>query len=205
MFYTETPDLAKLRFGDVVVGGKFLASLHLAENANFKIDIGYEECNVVLTPCCSIRDGIIALSPLVKVLSVFFNTPFFKEDLLNINKISPPERHFSPEILEARADKELIRQKSPEYPCSDFFIYAPDNNGLLKEYNLSDKRLTQPIGNIRYYMIDFKNTYQSRVKNITGATNVLLQTKKLELSIESRKDLLDKIKAFYRQPKEDFE
>ena len=69
---------------------------------------------------------------------------------------------------------------------------------------MTDKKL-KSIDNISHYMIDFKNMYRISVENIKSPNNILLNSKILELSIEARKSLIEKLKAFYRLAAEDLE
>ena len=74
MFYCEGLNSKELRFGDVIEG-QYLYSLCLNDKSsinNFNLKVERCSYNVVLTPCCSIRDNNIIVSPLINILPKFY-------------------------------------------------------------------------------------------------------------------------------------
>lgn len=85
------------------------------------------------------------------------------------------------------------------YAFLDLFIY--ERHVLLPEYTVHRKE-----GNVttRYHMIDFKNSYKIDCDRINSPEDAPLNKKVLQLSIESRSELREKITKYYsRIPKED--
>ncbi len=158
---------------------------------------------MVLSPCCSIGKKVICLTPLIEVCKAFFNNPYFAEDLTRINREMKPRQSVSPHTWDGLAPEE--KQKSLAagslYALYDIFIY--EQNDLFQKYTVHGRE-----GNIKssYYMIDFKNTHKVNCETINTAKDAPLSSKCLQLSIQTRKELRDKISYYYaRVPKEDIE
>lgn len=202
MFYQEEVDDA-LRFGDVLKG-YILAASNIEEpslSKSYKIDINVPAYCVVLSPCCSIGDETISLSPLIELRGSFFDNPYLAEDLTRINRKMGPQQSVSPQVWENFPPEE--KQKRLEvgnaYAFVELFIY--EKNDLFPKYTLHRRN-----GNIEtnYYMIDFRNTYKLSCEKIKTPENAPLDSKCLQLSIQTRSELRDKIADYYaRVPKED--
>ena len=207
MFYTDKVN-NELRFGDVLSWG-ILAAPHVEykpsnplEN-NFKLDVNFPEFSVVITPCCSIDDKTICLTPLIRVMYNFFDNPYFAEDLTRINRKMKPENTVKPEIWERfpqeQKDKRLL--EGSQYGLLEFFIY--EENELLPLYSLKRKGNADTI-KTNYYMIDFRNVYKLTSKNFRAPKGALLQSKILELTPQTREELRRKVGNYYiRIPNED--
>ncbi len=208
MFYCKKFNPKELRFGDVIVG-QHLYSLDLNDKSSvkdFKLKVNLHKYDVVLTPCCSIRDNNIIVTPLIPIQTKFFLNPFFEEDLLRINKINKPHNYIPPQEWERKSDEEKneISAREECYTLTDLFIY--DRNDLfdsypLVKYNPQTNEKTKIYTN--YYMIDFKNVYNIKLDTNNKSDNYLTKSKVLELSRETRIDLNHKLKAFYRIAEED--
>ena len=208
MFYVEKTD-NYLRFGDVV-RGYILPNTTIkepilsfkSESHNYTIDVEMPY-SVVLTPCCSIGESMISLTPLIKVRSNFFNNPYFAEDLTRINRLMKPQQSLSPDELEKFSPEEKQRslEKKINYALLNYFIY--EENEIFKKYPLRKRE-------IRYYMINFKNIYTmkcamiKRPKELKPEDAPIIESKVLQLSIQARSELRDKIAYYYsRIPEED--
>ncbi|MBL7135470.1 MAG: hypothetical protein ISS81_02615 [Candidatus Marinimicrobia bacterium] len=209
MFYQKEMDKV-LRFGDVVRGyistnptiREPILSSKL-ESYNYKIDIGMPKYSVVLTPCCSIEEGMISLTTLIKVRSDFFKNQYFAEDLTRINRIMEPQLAHSPDKWERFTLEEQQRYLAERinYALLNLFIY--EENEIFKKYTLRKRE-------IRYYMIDYKNIYTIKCAMIKRPEKVkpedapIIESKVLQLSIRARSELRDKFAYYYsRPPKED--
>lgn len=202
MFYEKEMDEA-LRFGDVLKGFILAASNIEEPNSRegFAIDVDLPLYCVVLSPCCSIGHKKISLTPLIKVRRSFFDNPYFEEDLTRINRKMEPQQAVAPYIWDKFPPEE--KQKRLEeglgYPFLELFIY--EKHDLFTEYLLHGRK-----GNIvtKYYMIDFTNIQKVNCDKIITPENAPLETKCLQLSVQSRSELRDKISYYYsRVPKED--
>ncbi|MEI8390043.1 MAG: hypothetical protein WCG23_09180 [bacterium] len=209
MFYNDTPDISKLRFGDIVKGN-YLTSLFYSSKCNtdiFKLEVNIAEYNVILTPCCSIQTkedlGNIIITPLIQIKPSFYSNPYFAENMLNINKIISPQNQVPPEAWEKMPEEEKQKrlEEGSTYAFKEYFIYAPHD--YYSKYYLDSR--SGKIVDINYYMIDFRNAFNIKVEKIKSPENILLKSKVLELSIDSRKELNDKLQAFYRIPDEDLD
>jgi len=202
MFYQLEMDNT-LRFGDIL-GGFILSAPNIAEPAscqNYKIEITTPTYCVVLSPCCSIGNKVISLSPLIKLLGSFFNNPFFVEDLTRINREMEPKQAVSPSVWEQLPPEEKQKRLNEKrgYALTGFFVYG--KHDLLPKYPINRKQ-----GNIEtnYYMIDFKNIHKINCDKINSAKDAPLKTKLLQLSISARSELREKLSYFYaRVPAED--
>ncbi len=207
-FYQESHDEA-LRFGDVLKGYVTITPLisepyKASEKApSYEIKVSYPEFVVILSPCCAIKDSIICLAPLTSIQKTFFKNPFFREDLTRINRLIQPQQVYSPEDWDKLSSlkKDEILSGSPSYSFLNNFIY--DENPLLPEYSITVRGLEY---NIRYYMIDFRSIYSLKCSKITSPKAAPRETKCLQLSIQSRKELREKMAYFFGRPaKEDIE
>lgn len=114
MFYENHPHQA-LRFGDIVSGLVLNAASVDNPNAEFKkdyhIEVYHPDFAVILSPCCSIGDKTIALTPLLPVLPQWLKNPYFREDLTRINRPMKPEQSVSPEDwarMNAEENKDVL-------------------------------------------------------------------------------------------------
>ena len=205
-FYQDAID-PSFRFGDVLKG--FVSSTpNLPEpplasnNMDYSIKISMPSYCAIISPCCSISDQVISLSPLMPVRNTFFDNPYFEEDLTRINRLVPPDRSVPPiawqKMLEEEKQKRL--NKGMSYTFIDLFIYK--EHEIFPEYKVHRRKASTIL--TRYYMIDFRNTFKVNCSKIKKPNVVPLKTKCLQLTIEARKELRDKISYYYGRPaKED--
>lgn len=206
MFYQEEVDQA-LRFGDVL-RGYISATPNIKEplikepiwpalNEGYNIDISLPTFTAVLSPCCSIREKTIALSPLMKLRSDFFKNPYFAEDFTRINRKMDPQKTVPPDKWEEFSQEEKQRhvKEGETYALLSLFIY--EKHDLFPKYTLRGHE-------INYYMVDFRNTYKLNCEKIITPQESPLDSKCLQLSTEARSELQDKIAFYYtRIPVED--
>lgn len=203
MFYKEVND-DELRLGDVLEG-YVLASITIKKPkpVEYKIDVKTPDYCAILTPCCSIENGEIVLSPLIPILNDFFNNTYFAEDFTRINRKMEPQQKFSVEEwnhFSTQKRLEIESKGKQQYSNVNYFIY--DRHELLKPYPLKKQ-------NINYYMIDFKRTHRlkcsmiKRKEKMQSTDAPILQSKLLQLSDRSRDDLRDKLSYFYWRKGED--
>ena len=169
MFYTTTPDEA-LRFGDIVHG--FALSWanvdkppHTQAPYACEVDVSRPLYASVLSPCCSIGDGVIALSPLVEVPARLLGNPFFSDDLTRVNSRVKPEQSVSPEAWQKLGIEEKERRfaRGPSYTFVHFFVYAPHD--LLKEYSVATADRPITLG---HYLVDFRRIAAVLCKQVNG-------------------------------------
>jgi hypothetical protein len=208
LFYQDTLDEA-LRFGDVLKG--YVATTPLIpspyksneKDSGYEIRVSYPEFVVVLSPCCSIKDNLICLAPLTIIQTTLFKNPFFREDLTRLNRRNNPQDAYSPEDWERLSpkDKDEILIKGPSYSFLSFFVY--DEHLIFPNYSI---KIRGNEFDIRYYMIDFRTIYSLKCPKITSPEDAPRDTKCLQLSIQSRKELREKIVHFFgRTAQEDVE
>lgn len=203
MFYQEKMDKA-LRFGDVLKG-YVLAASSIEEpilNKDYKIDINLPALCVVLSPCCSIGEKTISLSPLIELRGSFFDNPYIAEDLIRINRKMEPQQSVSPQVWEERfSPEEKQRRVEVGYAYAFVELFVYEKNDLFPKYTIHRRQ-----GNIEtnYYMIDFRNSHKVSCEKIITPENAPLESKVLQLSIRTRSELREKIADYYaRIPKED--
>lgn len=206
MFYEKEMDKA-LRFGDVLRGyisttpnikEPMLATL----NESYNININMPVFSVVISPCCSIGDKLISLTPLIELRNTFFNNPYFSDDLTRMNRKMEPEQAVPPHVWNGLPFEEKQRrlEEGYEYSLLELFIY--EQNDLFPKYTIHMRQAENIETN--YYMIDFRNTYKLNCEKIITPENSPLKSKCLQLSIQARSELRDKIAYYYaRIPKED--
>lgn len=208
MFY-EPPGSTDpfLRLGDVVEGyvspstkieEPFL-SLERKVYHNYNINIEVPTCSVVLTPCCSIEDQMISLTPLIQLKSDFLKNDYYVEDFTRINRVMVPKLAFPPAEWEKLpvGEKHEIESRGNSYALLSFFVYEP--NELFNSYELRKKQ-------VKHYMIDFRNiqtlkcplikTKEQREKS--GKEELpILKSKRFQLSVSTRKELRDKLSNYF--------
>jgi len=204
-FYAKTPDPI-FRFGDVLKGFVALSpnidEPLTPEKNDYSIQVSMPKYIAVVSPCCSIKDQVISLAPLIKVRNAFFNNPYFAEDLTRINRLVSAENSYPPEAWE-NMEPEIKEEKlcdKEAYTFLEIFIYK--EHEIFPEYTIHRKK----VENIttQYYMIDFRHSCRVNCAKITKPENGPIKTKCLQLTIDARTDLREKIKHFYgRVPKED--
>jgi len=204
MFYQVPPEKA-LRFGDIVQG-YVLASPDIVDpikNAEFTIDINTCDLCVVLTPCCSIKDQVINLVPLKKVPKDHYKTPYLAVDMTRINKIMTQFEAMKVSRVELLTAEELKEAKESikTYHWKNEFVY--EGNEYFKEYNVDlPDGTSKPVN---YYMINFKDIHKIKCKFIQSPEIFPAGSRLMQLSVDTRRDLMDKLYAYYRIPDEDME
>ena len=204
-FYSDKPS-RQLRFGDVVQGYIFVdltikkpKLVSDKSHSDYNIQVSYPQYCVVLTPCCSIEKKCISICPLEQIKSNFLKNNYFKNDLTRINLRMKPENAFTDEgwNKKGKTEQANLMSESPKFALLQNFIYAP--NDLFETYNLRTCE-------IKHYMIDFKNAIKIKCELIDRKTPThtdILSSKVAELSIETRRELIEKLTNFYRVPDED--
>ncbi|MCX6826826.1 MAG: hypothetical protein NTV06_06145 [candidate division Zixibacteria bacterium] len=201
MFYLDKLD-KEYRFGDIIRGFA-LAEATIESppnNRKFCVDITSPEFCVILTPCCSIGDKVIALTPLDHVKNSFFSNPYFAGDLTNINRRMLPEEAFPPagwEKLNPEDRRKRVEEGST-HACLEYFIFA--DHELLPKY-IVDRRDGKIETN--HYMIDFRKIYRVNCSKIINAKNAPSELKVLQLTIGTRSELRDKMAFYFSRPAEE--
>lgn len=205
MFYITEVDKA-LRFGDVISG--FISSIPDMKEPNlehkhpeYNIELSMPEFSVILSPCCSIGEATITLAPLVSVMKSFYKNPYFSEDLTRLNRQVEPEKAFDPITWEnfSEEEKKLKSNEGVSFVFLDYFIYG--EHEYLPRYPLKLKKIEFDTG---FYMIDFRKSYRVHCSKIQSAEQSPYESKILQLSVDTRKQLRNKISSYYlRAPKED--
>jgi hypothetical protein len=201
VFYLETNDAA-LRFGDILRG--YVATipkikepnLHTAGvSAGCDIIVSYFDFVVVMSPCCSIKEKIICLAPLIKLEATLFRNPFLRDDPTKINLKMNPQQCWIPEqwekLPENKKQEEL--SKGLSYAFLSFFIY--NQHQILPRYSGHIKEIQFETG---CYMIDFRMIYSLNCEKIINPKQAPLESKCLQLSIQTRSELRDKIDEFVK-------
>jgi hypothetical protein len=206
MFYQDGFDQA-MRFGDIVKG-YILTNAMLeqpcweAQPDYYTINISAPQFSAIMTPCCSIEDKTIVLTPLIQVYPTFFDNPYLVEDLTRANRIMSLQQAVPPYVWE-QLDEEEKRRRLAEgitYAFPNLFMY--ERHDSLPEYTVHRKRGNDVVTN--YYMINFKNLYKVHCEKIRSPTDSPLESKYLQLSVETRAELRIKLARYYsRVPQED--
>ena len=219
MFFVSAENSSPfLRLGDVVRG--YIPAISKMKepmidnfvDSNVDVQLQIPKLMVVLTPCCSIKEKRISLTPIIHARKSLYENPHFRNDLTIINRKMEPEKTLSPEKWAALTIEErtLKLEKGIVYTLEHLFIYEK-SLPWLPEYPLRLKGGERISG--EYYEFDFRNATKVECEfiihpdenNFTEESRQkVLCTKILELSKENRKDLRDKLADYYgRPPKED--
>lgn len=205
MFYAESTSKA-LRFGDVL-RGYFSTTPIIEEPAleepfkQYNIDVSLSKFSVVMDPCCQIGNKAISLIPLMSIYGSFFDNPYLEEDLTNVNRKMKPQQSIPPHAWE-----QLPQEKKQErlavgivYAFVNLFVY--EENDRLPPYNVPRREGDKSTS---YYMISFRDIHKLCCDKIVTPEDSPLKSKVLELSVETRQELRQKVAAYYATPpKED--
>ncbi|MBN1508459.1 MAG: hypothetical protein JW955_16540 [Sedimentisphaerales bacterium] len=204
MFYESEPEDV-LRFGDVVRGYVLstprIDSPGISPPVRYRVEVHSPMFAVIMSPCCSIGDGTLAISPLIEVLPGFFKNPYFVYDLTNINRRMSPDKAVAPDIWGGLPESERQGRLSAgdAYALVEYFIYAPHD--FLPKYTVNRKGGPIQTG---YYMLDFRRIYRIECDKVANAKQAPLEPRLLQISIETRGELRDKLAWYFgRTPKED--
>lgn len=205
MFYAKEMSKA-LRFGDVL-RGYLLATPVVKEPAlkehikTCNIDVNFPTFVVVMDPCCQIGHKAISLTPLLPIRVSFLENPYLAEDLTRINRKMEPEQAVPPHVWKRMPEEEKAKRLAEGLGYAFVSLFVYEKHDLLPRYTLHRKG-----GRIEtnYYMIDFRNTYKLCCDKIKSPEDAPLESKVLELSVETRQELRNKVAAYYaRVPPED--
>jgi hypothetical protein len=189
------------RFGDVVKGfaqsTPILSKPLLEGNESlYHIEVSASHFSVILSPCCSIDNGMLALAPLKGIQPSFYQNPWLVEDFTRINRKMPADKSVPPHVWKAmpqNVKEEEFDLEKDGYAFDDFFVYA--ENPFLSKYILNIPKIGQK--ETGYYMIDFKTIYRINCDKIKRDKEPPIEAKLLQISKESRADLRNKISAYF--------
>ena len=207
MFYQAEMDI-ELRFGDVIKGFVFTEPqvnepmLGPESDAKYSIGITAPRFSVVLTPCCSIENKTILLTPLIGLRNTFFGNEYFAEDPTRLNRPVPPQKAVSQYVWEnklSEAERQRRLRERAIYAFDNLFVYK--EHPLLPKYTVNTRDGKFQTG---YYMIDVANTYKMNCDKIIRNQPAPANVKCLQLSVQTRQELRDKVAYYYgRIPEED--
>lgn len=203
MFYLDSSQMeAVLRFGDVIQGFPICFSVidKPSHQSDFNITVSAPTYAVVLSPCCSIKDKVVAVAPLKQLENKLFANSYLAEDPTRINIKIPAEKSVPSSAWEKMdpGKKANHMVKGAAYVFQDKFIYAP--NDLLPKYTINRRE-----GNIETgcYAVDFRDSIKIGCDHI-GRQYSPDAAKVLQLTVETRDLLRRKIVDFYQRiPDED--
>ena len=211
MFYTDDPNKV-LRFGDVTSGfissiPQLKAPLTANQHPEYKLELSAPKYCAVLSPCCSVGEGTLSLAPLQPLTGNFFKNPYFVENLERINQLVEPERAYAPADWDALPE-ETRRQRlesGKDYAFKEYFIYS-EHDMIQPKYQVVHRKIVFETGS---YAIDFRKMFRIscpliRDSNDAVADQQLLDSKILQLSVDAREDLRQKLAYYFqRRPDED--
>jgi len=202
MFYEDPMRIDNaLRFGDVLKGFAVCTPVinkpPLPDELNCQIEIAKPPFYVILSPCCSIRDEIISLAPLVQIKNSLYGNPYYAEDPTRINGKIEPIYSLPPAAWDNMdaVEKAGRLSKGPSYSLLEYFIYK--EHDLFPQYEVHRKD-----GKIftRHYMIDFRAAFKVACKSIQSPEMSPIQCKCLQLTTETRSQLIDKLLVYFSRP-----
>ena len=184
-----------LRLGDIV-SGFTIGTVNLPKVLADEYSVDLERPRAaIMTPCCSIGERTILLSPLKKIHKRLLETPYLREDLTNLNRPMTRVQGFSPDRLKRLREDERIAIEADTRKVLGFveiFVYAPHD--LLPTYECKIGRTTVPVG---HYMIDFREIHRIKCNEIQSAENSPLNSKLLQISRTSREQLRTKLANYF--------
>jgi hypothetical protein len=201
MFYESEPNRA-LRFGDILQGFVLVESniLDLNDRRRFEISVDTPSYCVVITPCCSIGNKELSITPLKQLWPSFYDNQYFVEDFTRINRTMKPEEAVSAEIWSKFPQEEKERRllEKEGYAVKEAFIY--EQHDLLPNYDLVlFKNKMKKTVNTNYYMIDYRDIKKIHCDRINSAKDSPYYLKILELTVQTRRDLRQKIGEYFNR------
>lgn len=211
MFYQK--DFSEvLRLGDVVKGFVSTWPTIISPQSSFdqyrnlcSVDIEVPSYSVVLSPCCSIDEGVVCLSPLIGLNNKIVKIPYFREDPTRINSVVEPDYSVPPSVWERpEFQQEKLKRLAvgPSYVFYHYFVY--EANDIFKPYSINMRDEANIETN--HYMIDFRKIYSLNCgmvkskKNLTDEDKPLIESKCLELSVGTRSILREKLSYYFWRP-----
>ncbi|MBF0552782.1 MAG: hypothetical protein HQK60_19895 [Deltaproteobacteria bacterium] len=146
-------------------------------------------------------DTVVILCPLIQWRPTFLTNPYLAEDFTRINKPMFPEQAVSPKTWENLPDDKKVKRIAVgiQYGFVELFVYA--EHDLFPKYQLSARGERMET---RQHMVDFRQLFTVRCEKITDKSTPFDNVKLLQLSIEARAELRNKILTFFsRTPEED--
>lgn len=207
MFYEERNLSKGLRFGDVVSGFPITVPsvqvpLSGGQFPDISVSVQSPRYEVVLSPCCSIGHSTLLLSPLIQIWRKWLGNPYLAEDLTRVNREMTPQQALSPEDWDKMGAEEMadrLEFGGPAFAFVELFVY--EHHRLLVPYTLNWRSEAREVGQ---YMIDLRKIHRVDCPAVKSSEQCPLEAKVLELSIEARSQLRNKIADYFgRIPKED--
>jgi len=203
-FYESAPDLA-FRFGDVVTGfilaTPFLKEPQAPPPDEYRLGVSCPRYAAVLSPCCSIGNSTILLSPFLSIRTKWLNNPYLIQDLTRINREMTAQQSMPPAKWLDLDETERIERANSKPGYAELPFFVNDENPLLAMY-FPESPETRELRH--YHMIDFRKLYRVDCPAIRSPTDCPLSVKILQLSIQARQELRDKLAYFFgRKPLED--
>ncbi len=84
------------------------------------------------------------------------------------------------------------------YAFLELFVYAP--HALLPEYDIRGRNVA---ARVCYYMINFRRIYRVECDQVVNPKQVPLAAKRLQLSVEARCELRNKMAYYFGRPAEE--
>ena len=207
MFYDRNPS-GILRLGDIVQGFPLTATgFNPAPDGSrpedFRVEVRQPPFAAVLSPCCSIGSSTVLLSPLLRIQRSWFANDYFVGDFTNLNRPMTPEQAVSRDnweklTVEERQKRLDLSSPGGSYVFLEMFVYAPHD--ILPVYPVKWKLEEKQVG---HYTVDFRKTYKVECSQISypqSEGSPVARMKRLQLSIESRGQLRDKLSYYYGHP-----
>ncbi|MFW9989226.1 MAG: hypothetical protein ACFFC3_11260 [Candidatus Odinarchaeota archaeon] len=212
MFYHGDFTPNKLRFGDIIKG--YVESILKLEqplidtypnNSSYYVESYFTKYSVIMSPCCNIKNKIVALTPLLEIPPDLFKNPNFRDDFTILNEEIEQEKMYPHEVWKTKFTEEQRQERKSQgknYEFKYYFFYY--KNDLFSEYKIHYKGEQFKS---RFYMIDFRHIYPLRCEGITRSKidDIILKSKCLELTPITRKILREKLAYYFGRPAEEDE
>jgi hypothetical protein len=215
MFYLEEMNPNMLRQGDIISGyirtSIYIKNPIMNENLqDYKYELKSEipQYSGIVSQCCDIENETAQLAPLRKINKKMFQNPELIKNPIKLNeKIEKIDLLHPTTVKYLKENKkenyENIIQDGKKYQFNSFFFYQ--SSETFPEYSIEFEQTEETI-NTRAYYIDFREIYQINCKQIQRKNfgKDILGSKVLELTIEGRNQLRQKLNNFFcRIPEED--
>jgi hypothetical protein len=170
----------------------------------FSIGVTHPRHSVVMTPCCSIENKVVCLTPLLPIPPTFrfYENPYFLDDLTRLNRVMLPRQSTGSVVWETLLAEEQAKREAAglAYAMLEWFVYAPNEQLPAYPWKGRDK-VDRTLG---HYIVDFRNSYKVVCPEVVRDQGITSAPKVLQLSVDIRHELRCKLSQYFgRVPDED--
>jgi hypothetical protein len=132
MFYSDNYS-ESFRLGDIITGFTDVVPAFDSEPYNYTIKVNTHDYYAIMTPCCSIEKGVIAIASLLNLNNIYLLSEYLKKDFTRINQFMNRRQAMGELLWDMLKEPEKIKnlESPPQYEYKDILVY--ESNKILKD------------------------------------------------------------------------